>query len=190
MTQRMRTALDFGPLLAFLAAFYFSGQDVYVATAVVMVASIISLAAFYAIEKKIAPIPAFTCVVVVVFGGLTIYFANEAFIMMKPTIVYVAMGFGLFASAMTGKNILGSAMSPYLKMSPEGWKIFLTRFAAFCLFAAALNEVLRRVLTFEHWLQFKVLGFTALFFLFSMSQTPFLMKHIEIDEDDDEGAAD
>ncbi len=185
MTQRMRTALDFGPLLVFLLAFYFSGKDVYMATAAVMVASVVSLAIFYVMEKKVAPIPAFTCVVVVIFGGLTLYFANEAFIMMKPTIVYVAMGCGLFASAITGKNILGSAMSPYLKMSPEGWKVFLTRFAMFCLFAAMLNEVLRRVLTFDLWLNFKVFGFTALFFIFSMTQTPFLMKHIEIDEEED-----
>ena len=151
-----------------------------------MVAVVISLGIFYWKEKSVAPIPAFTCVVVVIFGGLTLYLRDEAFIMMKPTIVYVVMGAALYVSAVTGKNFLGSAMGPYMKMPPEGWRIFLTRFALFCLFAAGLNEVLRRVLTFDTWLTFKVFGFTILFFLFSVSQTPLLTKYIILDEDEDE----
>lgn len=182
MSQRMRTALDFGPLLAFLGAYLLTGKDIYVATAVFMVATFIALGINYTLEKRLAPIPLFTGIVVGIFGGLTIYLQNEAFIMMKPTIVYVAMGIALYTSAVTGKNFLGTAMSPYLKMTPEGWKGFLTRFAIFCMAMAMLNEVLRRMLTFDVWLTFKVFGFMALFFLFSMSQTPFLMKHIIEDE--------
>jgi intracellular septation protein len=189
MTQRLRTALDFGPLLAFLAAFYLSGQNVYVATAVVMIASVVSLSIFYIKTRKIAPIPAFTCVIMLVFGGLTLYLKNDAFVMMKPTIVYVIMGSGLIFSAMTGKNVLGTAMGPYMKMEPEGWKIFLMRFGFFCFLAASLNEVLRRVLTFEVWINFKVFGFTGLFFLFSMSQAPLLSKYLIIDEPDEDEAA-
>lgn len=183
----MRTALDFGPLLAFFISFLVT-RDVFVATATVMIAVVISLGIFYWQEKSVAPIPAFTCVVVVVFGGLTLYLRDEAFIMMKPTIVYVVMGGALYVSAVTGKNFLGSAMGPYLKMPPEGWRIFLTRFALFCLFAAGLNEVLRRVLTFDTWLTFKVFGFTILFFLFSVSQTPLLTKYIILDEEEEAGA--
>ena len=71
-------------------------------------------------------------------------------------------------------------------MPPEGWRIFLTRFALFCLFAAGLNEVLRRILTFDTWLTFKVFGFTVLFFLFSVSQTPLLTKYIILDEEEED----
>jgi intracellular septation protein len=183
----MRTALDFGPLIAFFVSFLLSGKDIFVATAVLMVATLIALIFNYVIERKIAPIPAFTAVIVGVFGGLTLYLQNEAFVMMKPSIVYAAMGIALYTSAVTGKNFLGAAMGPYLKMTPEGWRGFLTRFAIFCLMMAALNEVLRRNLTLETWVTFKVFGFTVLFFLFSISQTPFLMKHII--EDKDEGVS-
>lgn len=187
MSQRMRTALDFGPLLAYLAAFYLTGKNVYISTGVVMVASVISLSIYYVRTRKIAPIPAFTCGVILIFGGLTIYLKNDAFIMMKPTIVYVFMGAGLIFSARTGKNILGTAMGPYMKMAPEGWKIFLTRFGLFCFLAAGLNEVLRRTLTFEAWLNIKIFGFTALFFLFSLSQAPLLSKHLILDDDETPG---
>lgn len=186
MTQRMRTALDFGPLLAYLVAFYATGKDVYISTGVVMVASVISLGIYYVQTRKIAPIPAFTCFIMLTFGSMTIYFQNDAFIMMKPTIVYIFMGSGLIASAMTGKNVLGNAMGPYLKMSPEGWKIFLLRFGMFCLLAAGINEVLRRSVTFEVWLNFKLFGFTTLFFLFSLSQAPLLSKHMEFDDEETE----
>lgn len=186
MSQRMRTALDFGPLLAYIVTFYVTGKDVYIATGVVMIASVISLGIYYAQTRKIAPIPAFTCFIMLTFGGLTIYFHNDAFIMMKPTIVYVFMGTGLIASAMTGKNVLGKAMGPYMKMAPEGWKKFLTRFGVFCFFAAGINEVLRQVVSFEVWLNFKLFGFTTLFFVFSMSQAPLLAKYMEIDEEEAE----
>lgn len=187
MTQRMRTALDFGPLLAYLAAFYLTGKDPYISTGVVMIASMISLSIYYIKTRKVAPIPAFTCAVVLIFGSLTIYFHDDGFIMMKPTIVYVFMGAGLIVSAMTGKNVMGSAMGPYMKMSPEGWKIFLTRFGLFCFLAAGINEVLRHSVSFEVWLNFKLFGFTALFFLFSMSQAPLLSKHLILEEDENQG---
>lgn len=183
MSHRTRTALDFGPLVVFLAAYYFGGKDPILATGLFVVATFMALAIIYVIERKIAPLPLITGVIVGLFGGLTIYFNNEAFIMMKPTIVYVLMSGALFASAMTGKNFLGSAMSPYMKMTPEGWKGFLLRFSAFCLLMAGLNEILRRILEFELWLDVKVFGFMALFFLFSMSQAPYLSKHIIEDDE-------
>lgn len=148
-----------------------------------MAATLVGLAIVYFVERKLAPLPLITGVIVAIFGGLTLYFNNDAFIMMKPTIVYVLMSGAFFASAMTGKNFLGSAMSPYMKMSPEGWKGFLLRFSAFCLVMAGLNEVLRRILSFDIWLDVKVFGFMALFFLFSMSQAPYLSKHIIEDDE-------
>ena len=72
MTQRMRTALDFGPLLAYLVAFYATGKDVYISTGVVMVASVISLGIYYVQTRKIAPIPAFTCFIMLTFGSMTL----------------------------------------------------------------------------------------------------------------------
>ena len=178
----MRTALDFGPLAVYLIVFYLTGKDVYISTAACMVASVISLAIYYHQTRKIAPIPAFTCGVMLVFGGLTIYLQDDAFVMMKPTIVYCFMGVGLVASAWTGKNVLGEAMGPYLKLPPEAWKIFLSRYGIFCLGMAGANEVLRRMLSFEVWLNVKIFGFTAIAFAFMFTQMPLLMKYMELDE--------
>lgn len=187
MTQRMRTALDFGPLIAWLAAYLLSGKDIYIGTGVAMVASIIALGIYYYLTRRIGIIPAFTCFILVVFGGMTIYFHDDAFVMMKPTLVYCFMGTGLIASAYTGKNILGEAMGPYLKLPPEAWKIFLTRYAVFCFVLAGINEVLRRVLDFDTWFMIKLFGFTAVAFLFMFSQMPLLMKYMDLEEAAKEG---
>jgi intracellular septation protein len=76
----IRLALDLGPLVIFFAAFRFLG--IYGATAVFMVAVIIALALDYLRERRLSPIPLFTAVLVVIFGGLTLYLKNETFIKM------------------------------------------------------------------------------------------------------------
>lgn len=182
MTQRMRTALDFGPLVAWLAAYLLSGKNIYFGIWVAIIASVIALGIYYWKTRRVAVIPAVTCFIMVVFGGLTIYFHDDAFVMMKPTLVYLFMGGGLMVSALTGKNVLGEAMGPYVKLPPEAWKIFLTRYALFCFAMAIANEVLRRNLEFDTWLNVKIFGFTIIAFGFMMTQMPLIMKYIEVDD--------
>ena len=47
----MKIALDFFPILLFFAAFKF--YDIYVGTAVLMVATLVQMAAIYAIDRKL-----------------------------------------------------------------------------------------------------------------------------------------
>ena len=84
--QLRRLALDLGPLVIFFAAFKFA--NIYVATGLFMAAVLVSLAVGYWIERKISPMPAFTAVLVLVFGGLTLYLHNDVFIKVKLTILY------------------------------------------------------------------------------------------------------
>lgn len=184
MTQRMRTALDFGPMLAWLLTYYASGffydeKNMTLGVSVGMIGTTIALAIYYYKTRKIAPIPAVTCVSMLITGGLTIYFDNDKFVMMKPTAVYIFMAAAFLASAYSGKNIMGAVMGPYLKLPAEAWKVFLGRYGFFFVGCAVLNEFLRRSLDFDDWFKFKIFGFTILGFVFMLSQMPFLMKYLD-----------
>ena len=84
--QLRKLALDLGPLLIFFAAFKYLG--IFMATAAFMVAVLVALGIGYAFEKKLSPMPIFTAVLVVIFGGLTLYLQNDLFIKMKPSVLY------------------------------------------------------------------------------------------------------
>ena len=88
--QVRRLALDLGPLLIFFAGFKYLG--IFGATAAFMAAVLAALAIGYWLEKKLSPMPLFTAVLVVIFGGLTLYLQNEIFIKMKVTVLYGFFG--------------------------------------------------------------------------------------------------
>src|SRR3954469_23194801 len=93
--QLRRLALDFGPLIIFGAVLFAS--NIFVATAVLIVAVLAALAIGYGLEKKLSPMPIFTATVIVILGGLTLYLKDAAFIKMKPTVVY-----GFFSAILLG----------------------------------------------------------------------------------------
>ena len=62
---------------------------IFVATAVFMVAILVSLAVSYALTQHLPIMAMVTTVIVVVFGGLTLVLHDETFIEIDPTIVYV-----------------------------------------------------------------------------------------------------
>ena len=76
--QVRRLALDLGPLLIFFAAFRYLG--IFGATACFMVAIAVALALGYFLERRVSPMPLFTAILVMVFGGLTLYLKNDVFI--------------------------------------------------------------------------------------------------------------
>jgi intracellular septation protein A len=85
MNATLKFALDMLPLAAFFIGYQLG--DLFLATALIMAATIISIVISYALEKKIALNPLLTGGMVMVFGGLTLYLNDELFIKMKPTIV-------------------------------------------------------------------------------------------------------
>src|SRR5262245_59482059 len=77
------------PLGALAAPEGTDGRWIYVATATFIVATVISLAVSYALTRRLPIMPFVTAIVVVVFGGMTLYLQDPTFIKIKPTIIYV-----------------------------------------------------------------------------------------------------
>ena len=173
---------DFGPLLVFFGFYYNSGKDLKVAIPPFIVATIISLAIVWFLEKKIPMIPLIGGILISLFGSLTIYFNNPVFIYIKPTIVNIIFGVGLFLGKFFSdepllKKILGNS----LKISDEGWNILSNRWILFFLGLAILNEFVWRTQSEEFWVNFKVWGLLPITFVFTAFQVG-LINRYKIDE--------
>lgn len=181
-------ALDFGPLLAFFLAYKLSG--VIVGTGVFMAAIAIAVLVSKLKLGRVSPMLWLSAVLVIFFGGLTIWFHDQRFIQIKPTIIYIFFAVLLFGGLARGKPLLKYLLqAAYDGLSEEGWRKLSRNWAFFFLAMAAANEAMRQSLSFDTWLSVKVWGVTIVSFLFAAANIPILMKHgLVLDKGDAEDA--
>lgn len=176
--------LDFGPLLLFFLASKLGSSDTdpkqgaIVGTGTFMIAIIIAVIVSKVKLGKISPMLKLTAALGVFFGALTIWFHDERFIQIKPTIIYA-----FFAALLLGGWARGKAMLKYVLeqaydgLSDTGWLKLSLNWGLFFTALAATNEAMRAFVSFDTWLSLKVWGVTALTFLFAMANIPMLMRH-------------
>ena len=187
--QLSKFLLEFGPVVVFFIAYKYApiGADfienpdlgkVIFATKVFIPMILLSLFIGWMQTKIISKMPLFTAIIVLVFGGLTIWLQNDTFIKMKPTIIYLSfggvLGFGLLRKKSYLKSLMGSA----LLLADEGWLILTRRFIMLFILLAALNEIVWRMLSTDHWITFKTFLIPAATFLFLFSQYPIFRDYL------------
>lgn len=169
-------ALDYGPLLLFFIAYKVSG--VIVGTGAFMIAIAAAVIISKVKLKRVSPMMWISAVLVIVFGGLTIYLRDERFIQVKPTIVYAILSGMLFVGLLRGKPLLKYVLEHgYDGLSDTGWMLLSRNWAWFFAGMAVVNEVLWRSLSFDTWLTVKVWGITLLSVVFAAANIPMLMRH-------------
>ena len=192
----LKLVLDFGPLLVFffansrptlfaplLAPFLppalLSGEHagIFAATGVFIPTVLAALVVGYVKTRHLPLMPVVTAVVVVVFGGLTLWLQDETFIKLKPTIIYVLFGSVLLGGLAFRKSLLGVVFDSVFHLTDEGWRRLTLRWALFFFALAALNEMVWRTQTTDFWVTFKVFGVVPLTFLFGALQYPLLTKY-------------
>lgn len=173
--QLIKLVLELGPLLVFFIAN--ARADIFVATAWFMGAMVVSLALSWAILKKVAVMPLVTGVVVLIFGGLTLWLQDDTFIKMKPTITNVLFGGSLLAGLAFGQSLLRYVFGDVYKLQPRGWFLLTLRWGLFFFVLAALNEIVWRGFPTDIWVAFKVWGIMPLTIVFSLLQMPLLTRY-------------
>ena len=116
-------------------------------------------------------------IVVLVFGGLTLWFQNEEFIKIKPTIIYVLFGGILLGGLAFGRPLLGYVFDAAFRLDDEGWRKLTLRWGMFFLLMAVLNEVIWRNFSTDFWVSFKAFGFIPLTVVFTLLQMPLVQRH-------------
>lgn len=147
------------------------------ATAVFMVAIVVSLAIHYALVRKLPIMPLVSAVVVLIFGTLTLALRDDHFIKLKPTIVNCLFGGALLGGLAFGRPLLSVVLDSMIKLTDEGWRKLTFRWAIFFFVLAALNEIVWRNWSTDFWVNFKVFGIMPLTLLFAVAQTPLIMRY-------------
>src|SRR5512138_660816 len=135
----LKLALDLGPLLLFF--FVNMRWGIYAATGAFMAATIVSLVVTYALVKRIAVMPLVSAIVVMVFGGLTIWLQNDTFIKVKPTIIYALFAVLLLGGLAFGKSLIALVLDSVFQLDAEGWKKLTLRWGLFFVVMAVVNEI-------------------------------------------------
>ncbi len=184
----VKFALEFGPVLLFFVAYTRLKENTYtiggteydgfiVVTAAFVPLLLASIAILWKLTGKISRMQVLTAVMVIFFGGLTVWFNDERFFKIKTTIVY-----GFFASVLglgliLGKSWLEYVMDELLPLTSEGWMI-LTKRLTFAFAALAIaNEVVWRTMSTDAWVKIETFGFPVALFVFFMLQTNLFQKY-------------
>jgi len=170
-----RFALDIGPLAIFFAVLRLS--DIFAATAVFMVAIVAALMIGFLIERRLSPMPIVTGVVVLIFGGLTLYLHDKTFIKLKPTIIYTIFAILLASGIATGRNFIKTLFDHAFHLTDDGWRILTYRWIVFFVAMAVLNEIVWRNFSDTFWAGFKLFGAIPLTLVFAMAQTPLVLRY-------------
>ena len=175
MKSISKLLIDIGPLAVFFI--FYSRSDLKSAIIPFMIATIIAVLFSYIMEKKIPVMPTVGALIILIFGGLTIYFDNEVFFKMKPTIINLLFALILYGGVIVKKPLLKLLLGAAIKLEDEGWKILTQRWISFFIALAILNEIVWRTQSTDIWVNFKVFGILPITFIFTMTQFPLIKKY-------------
>jgi len=188
----LKQVLELGPPLLFFAAYLWVRDETFtiggtqydgfiVAAAAFVPVLLASIAVLWWLTGKISRMQVFTAVLVIVFGGLTVWFNDERFFKMKTTIVYGIFATLLGIGLLQGRSYLAWVMSEFLPMQEEGWMILTRRLTACFATLAIGNEIVWRTMSTDAWVKIETFGFPLALFAFLWWQIVALQKYV-IDE--------
>ncbi len=195
----LKSALELGPVLGFFVAYLWLKDRAFViggteyegfivVTAGFIPVFLIAMGVLWKLTGHLSRMQVVTAVLIVVFGGLSVWLNDERFFKIKPTLIYLLFGGALAIGLLRGQSWLQAVMEGVMPLQDEGWMI-LTRRVMYLFFGlAALNEVIWRLMSTEIWVYFKTFGLTAAVFAFFITQGG-LFKTYAIEDEDSQGGA-
>ena len=173
----VRAVVDYGGLLVFMVT-YFVTRDMIKATWGLTAGSALALLVGLALERRVAPMPLFTGLAALIFGGLALKFHDPRFVKIKPTAINLVLSAVMLGGAAMRRNPLKALLGEAVHMDDPAWRTLTIRYGVFFLFQALLNEIVWRTQPDAVWVLFRMPGLLLLSVVFSFTQAPFLMKHM------------
>ena len=192
----LKMGLEMGPIIVFFVAYLKLREEIFliggteyagfiVVTAGFIPLMILSTGILWKLTGHLSKMQVATLVLVVIFGGLSVWLNDDRFIKMKPTMIYLLFGGSLGIGLLRGQSYLKYVMEEMMPLKEEGWMLLTKRLTAFFLGLAVLNEIIWRTQTTDIWVYFKTFGLSAAVFAFFMTQGGLLQKYA-LEEDKEE----
>ena len=179
----MQLLFDFFPLLAFFIAYKFA--DIFVATGVIIAAVIIQTTAQWVMHRKVSQMALISGALVLVFGGLTLWIHDEAFIKWKVTVVYWLFAAAFLITQYVGERpMIQRMLDSGITLEPPVWRRLNLFWALFFLGVGALNIYVIRTFSTDFWVKFKVFGVIGLMLVFLVAQFMWLAPKIPPENSD------
>lgn len=184
----MHAIFEYLPLVVFFIFYKFA--DIYWATGSLIVTSAIQIL-YFLIKKQ--PIPKRNLIffgLILVFGGLTIFFHDDAFLKWKVTIINALFAVALIVSQFVfKKNLIKEMMSEGLTLPEKIWTKLNIAWAFFFLLCSVLNIYIAYNFSLETWVNFKVFGLMGMTFTFAIASIAALYKYLPKEEQDEKSEA-
>ncbi len=172
----MQAFSDFLPVLAFVVAYYFGG--IYVATGVLIVATAVQVAAQWFLKRTVSRTLLYSALLVLVFGGATLWFHNELVLMWMPTVLYLTLAGAFLATHWFGPPLIERVLGAQLKTDARTWRLANFSWVVFFTLLAAVNLVFVYRYGLTAWVGWK-LGKVAVILLFALAQAYWLAGRAE-----------
>ncbi len=158
------------------------------ATVVVLAATLVQVAWMKAVGRKIDTALWISLVLIVIFGGLTVWFHNQMFIMWKPTIYFWGTGLVFWGSkSLFDRNLFRSMLGADIELPDAVWQRLNVSWVTLCLLIGLLNLVVVYFLR-DYWVAFHTFGTVGLMLAFFVGIFFYLGKHLEPQQPADEPA--
>jgi len=186
----MKLFFDFLPIALFFIAYKFGGgiyhwdgqeydiKGIYIATAVMIIASILQVTITWLIKRKVEKSQLITLVIVLVLGGATLWLQNPAFIKWKPTAVNWLFALAFIGSQVfTDKSLLERMMAEHIQLPTTVWLKLNIAWVLFFIGSGLANLYVAFNFSEEIWVDFKLFGLLGLTIAFIIGQSVYLAKH-------------
>jgi intracellular septation protein len=173
----MKLLFDFFPILLFFVAYKLF--DIYIATAVAIAASFTQVGYAWWRNRKLEPMHLLTLVIIVVFGGLTLYLRDEMFIKWKPTVINWLFGLVFIVSQWWGEKTMIERMMGGSLSLPDGvWRRLNLSWSSFFVLVGVANLIVVYGFDTETWVNFKLFGMLGLTLVFVVLQSIYLSRYV------------
>jgi len=174
----MKILLDFLPIVVFFIAYKMF--DIYVATAVAIVASVVQVGFTWWKTRKLEGMQLATLAIIVFFGGATLLLEDEMFIKWKPTVVNWLFGIAFLVSQFVGKKTLVEhAMGANIQLPHSIWTRLNLSWVVFFISLGFANLYVMYNFDTDTWVNFKLFGMLGLTIAFVVAQGLYLGRHIK-----------
>jgi len=203
----MKLLFDLFPVILFFAVFKFAGAQpeaaqafasqylsflvvdgaisaqqapILLATAVAILATLAQVVWLLLRRRHVDTMLWVSLVIIVVFGGATIYFHDELFIKWKPTVLYWCFSMALLgAQLILRKNLIRPLMGQQMTLPDPVWGKLNLAWGAFFAAMGVLNLYVAFNFPLKLWVNFKMFGFLGLMIAFVIAQTAYLSRYLK-----------
>ncbi len=188
MHPLLRAVLEYGPIIGFVIAYLIFREDMFrvggteytgfvAVTAAFIPLFLFGIGALWALTGQIARLQIATAVMLVVFGGLSVWFNDPRFFKMKPTAIYLLLALLLAAGLLRGQFWLQYIFDDMIHLKDQGWRVLTRRMLGLFLVSAAANELVWRTQSETVWVTFETIVMPILVIAFFLTQLGVFVDH-------------